>query len=478
MVAIILTGVAGNRSIQLARMKIRHWMIQYWDGYYQVNPFKRHTALNDITTLKLSDAIMFRVVFDEVPPGKKKLFHQASYSTFKKSNWFSMTPFQEILPDRDKTSWQINPSAHNTRQMTIYSRPVRGKSVLSLPAGTIHIAQMKADKCEKNSLQCVRIQGVPPFIKSVITYNPHNSYDAPPMEKDLAVPEAEIPAIDHILKQLSIKKSSDLDILTVIKHYFESRYQYSLTLQGKGNTKTALTHFLRHTKSGHCELFATAAVLMLRQMGIPARYVTGFVAHEYSRLEQQVLVRQKDAHAWAKVYINGKWQNFDPTPPDFSTIDSRNVTISPIKDFFSFLGFQLSRLRHETGKELMNQYGLWLVLPLGVILVFRLKKAGDIKKVSAAAGHAKKQKRSPSSPSFLWIEAALTQKGFPRNLHETYSGWIDRIQDQFDNRAALPLLKKLLQLHHQNRFGKSGLTGNRQQELENGIQRFLKEHIG
>lgn len=477
MAAIIFTGVTGSHSIQLARIKIRHWMIQYWSDYYQVNPFKRHTALNDITTLKLSNTILFRVVFDEVPTGGKMLLHQASYSTFRKSRWFAMTPFQEIFPGRDKTSWQINPSSHNTRQMTAYFRPVRGKAVLGLPAGTISIAQMKTDKCEKNSLQCVRIQGTPPFIKSVITYHPEISYDAPPMEKDLAVPETEIPAIDHVINRLNIKKSRDPDILTGIKHYFENQFQYSLTLQGKGDSKTALSHFLNQTKSGHCELFATAAVLILRHMGIPARYATGFMAHEYSRMGQQIIVRQKDAHAWAKVYINGKWQNFDPTPPDYLNIDNRNVTASPVKDFFSFLRFQMSRLRHETGKELMNQYGLWLVLPLGIILVFRLKKTGDIKKVPAATGHAKKQKKSPSAPSFLWIETALTQKGFPRNTHETYSSWIERIQDQFDTHAALSSLKKLLQLHHQDRFSRSGLTGSHQQELADGIHRFLKEHL-
>jgi transglutaminase-like putative cysteine protease len=46
--------------------------------------------------------------------------------------------------------------------------------------------------------------------------------------------------------------------------------------------ETPLARFLLRTRSGHCEYFATATVLLLRQLGIPARYAVGYAVHEAS----------------------------------------------------------------------------------------------------------------------------------------------------------------------------------------------------
>jgi len=124
-----------------------------------------------------------------------------------------------------------------------------------------------------------------------------------------------------------------------------------------------ILNFFNHTKAGHCEFFATATALLLRQVNIPTRYVTGYIAHEYSRLEGKLIVRQKDSHAWVKVFINGQWKNFDTTPPSFLIEDSEKTKSSLITDLLAFFGFKLSQLRNETGAKLMDKYGLWLTLP-------------------------------------------------------------------------------------------------------------------
>ena len=66
-------------------------------------------------------------------------------------------------------------------------------------------------------------------------------------------------------------------------------------------------------------------VVILREMGIPARLVTGFLGGEFNNLGDYYLVRESDAHAWVEVYFpEYGWVSFDPTPSD----DSYNSPIN------------------------------------------------------------------------------------------------------------------------------------------------------
>src|SRR5262249_28384683 len=65
----------------------------------------------------------------------------------------------------------------------------------------------------------------------------------------------------------------------------------------------------------YCEYFASAAALLLRLEGVPARYVKGFEVKDGSRSGDHYVVREADAHAWIDVYLPGQgWVEADPTP--------------------------------------------------------------------------------------------------------------------------------------------------------------------
>jgi protein-glutamine gamma-glutamyltransferase len=77
-----------------------------------------------------------------------------------------------------------------------------------------------------------------------------------------------------------------------------------------------LAYFLFTRRSGHCEFFAAAMTVMLRDIGIPARYVGGFLPGEYNDVGGDWIVRASDAHTWVEVFFPGYgWMTFDPTPP-------------------------------------------------------------------------------------------------------------------------------------------------------------------
>jgi transglutaminase-like putative cysteine protease len=99
----------------------------------------------------------------------------------------------------------------------------------------------------------------------------------------------------------------------LLDHFRTGGYQYSLA--GPGGTDHPLAALLR-SKRGYCEHFAAALVLMLREAGIPARMVGGYLGGEYNGDGGYYLVRQRSAHVWAEAYIDGRgWLRMDPTPP-------------------------------------------------------------------------------------------------------------------------------------------------------------------
>jgi hypothetical protein len=75
--------------------------------------------------------------------------------------------------------------------------------------------------------------------------------------------------------------------------------------------------FLFDTKSGYCDNFSTSMVVMLRTIGIPARWVKGFAPGELGRNENKESVYKitnNEAHSWVEAYMPGiGWMPFEPT---------------------------------------------------------------------------------------------------------------------------------------------------------------------
>ena len=72
--------------------------------------------------------------------------------------------------------------------------------------------------------------------------------------------------------------------------------------------------FLFQTRKGYCEHYASAFTVMMRQAGIPARVVTGYLGGEMNPLSDYMIVRQSDAHAWSEIWLEQQgWLRVDPT---------------------------------------------------------------------------------------------------------------------------------------------------------------------
>lgn len=106
----------------------------------------------------------------------------------------------------------------------------------------------------------------------------------------------------------------DLDKAKKIARFLRNNYTYSLYLLPPPEGVSQIEDFLFNSKKGYCEHYATAMILMLRTVGVPARIVTGFIGGELNEYGGYIIVRQSNAHSWVEAVIEGRWMMFDPTP--------------------------------------------------------------------------------------------------------------------------------------------------------------------
>ena len=101
----------------------------------------------------------------------------------------------------------------------------------------------------------------------------------------------------------------------VMQHLARPPFVYSRDMADPGTTPP-LDYFLETSHSGHCEYYASAMAILLREVGVPTRNVTGFSGAHYNAYGRYWSVLSGDAHAWVEVYLPREgWVTFDPTPP-------------------------------------------------------------------------------------------------------------------------------------------------------------------
>ncbi len=113
----------------------------------------------------------------------------------------------------------------------------------------------------------------------------------------------------------SLKQPTTDQTLEAIRSYLTQNFIYSLDTRPPKAHESLVNEFLFHSRKGYCVQFASAYVILARLNGIPARYVTGFLAYLPPN-QHHVVVTGLEAHAWAEVWDNRfGWRIEEATPP-------------------------------------------------------------------------------------------------------------------------------------------------------------------
>jgi len=424
------------------------------------------TALGAIGKLSLSGKIVIRL---SSPDGRfPSHLREASYNAFMSPFWHAThRGFSELLPETNDTTWVLQPeaaTAHWVRSSQFIRRDAR---LLAVPLGATELNELPVFRLETNRLGVLKVEEGPGFVDYITKYQEGQAFDSRPDEDDLAIPRAEEAALTQVALEAGVNPGmSSNEILRNTSRFFAENFQYSSFLGGpppKG--ATPLEQFLLKGRSGHCEFFATATALLLRQAAIPTRYAVGYSVCEIKG--RNAVVRERHAHAWCLAYVDGKWQDFDTTPASWSAIEAdRAAWWEPLRDKWSQAWFAFSKWRY--GKSSLRPYVPWLLGPLVAVLVAQLlwRSSKNRKRVAKAASDGAVWPGLDSE--FYQIQQMLGQSGFQREPHESILNWRARIKD------ALPgdclFAPNLVALHYRLRFDPTGLSAAERDELRRDVR--------
>ncbi|WP_061567767.1 DUF4129 domain-containing transglutaminase family protein [Geobacillus stearothermophilus] len=125
--------------------------------------------------------------------------------------------------------------------------------------------------------------------------------------------------VRDLAKQIAVGEQTAYDKVRAIEQYFQlGQYTYETKdVAVPKENEDYVDQFLFETKRGYCDNFSTSMVVLVRSLGIPARWVKGYTSGRLvSEQDEENLyeIRNHDAHAWVEVYFEGVgWVPFEPT---------------------------------------------------------------------------------------------------------------------------------------------------------------------
>ncbi|MBC8021594.1 MAG: DUF3488 domain-containing transglutaminase family protein, partial [Burkholderiales bacterium] len=264
-------------------------------------------APGNISNLIKSDAIAFRVQFDgDRPPFSTLYWRGPVLVAFDGRTWRGARPQpsgDNVMRHEKPTRYLVTLEPHQKTWLFAIDVPDQTR----LPAGTtLH-----------PDLQLVDPRGVRERrryeMTSFLDYRYGDRASKAGLQEALRFDESRNPRTIALGRQWAAESSSTPEVLQKAFQYFNREFTYTLEpplLDGQHPYDA----FLFETKQGFCEHYAGSFALAMRAAGIPARVVTGYQGGEVNQINNELVVRQADAHAWVEIWLRDQgWVRVDPT---------------------------------------------------------------------------------------------------------------------------------------------------------------------
>lgn len=471
-------GYGGQMGLRQAQARLEDAAIDWLTGLFagDTDPYRASTAFGDVGTLRLSDRILYRVE-TPAPLDQALLLRTAAYNRYLDGTWFANERgFAPVPPAATVDAWQwgTEPASGEGGSARIAAYLEGKRSILPLPTAAWRVEGLPVSELMRIPFGAVRVGEGPGLVRYLARYGQATAHDAPPEEADLRVPPQERPALKQIAAQWELAGLGPERAMLRIQTRFQQRFRYTQELPGPQSGETALSHFLLKRQRGHCEYFATATVLLLRQMGIPARYAVGYSVQEAGDGRQgEYLVRHSHAHAWALAWRDGRWWDLDTTPALWYQAQTAKAPLwQPLLDWLSdrYYHYTLQRLE---GTETGHNPWLWGALALLFLLLGYRLRLGQAFRLRPKPTPAKTEAKTQSPLSA--IEAALTKAGHPRHPWETHGDWLHRLRQHPELMQACAGLEPIRRLHYRQRYRDEGLHEAESNQMQELVQRWLEQ---
>ncbi|MGY0193574.1 transglutaminase family protein [Leptothrix sp. BB-4] len=292
--------------------------------------------LGDVAELALDDRLALRVQFDGPPPPPQALYFRGPVLSQPDGARWTVLPWRTgaALPDgldpRRQTE-QVLPSdlryVMTVEPLRVATLPLLenvlgvpepvgggepGLQLVPHPEGSWFASQPLTDRLQVRAAarRDARAPGLPEDLMNGVLSNwialpdglhPRTRAWAADLARQPAIADAPGPA-----------RRADVIAVALIAHIRQAGYAYTLSPGDLGGQP--LDAFWLDTRAGFCEHYATAFVVVMRSLGVPARIVTGYQGGTVNPIDGVLEVRQSDAHAWAEYWRAGDgWVKVDPT---------------------------------------------------------------------------------------------------------------------------------------------------------------------
>lgn len=259
-----------------------------------------------ISQLGLSEAIAFRAEFaGEPPPPAQRYWRGPVLTDFDGRTWRAAIAGNEDRPTvvarGPAYDYRLTIEPHNQRWLLALEHPVAADTQVRFARDQQLLAATPL-----RSRTRLQIVSHPEAVSGL-------SESPAVLERALRLPSGSNPRA--VATGTEIGRSSatpEAALQAVLGHIADLDLTYTLRPPLLG-THT-VDEFLYSTQLGFCEHFASAFTVLARAAGLPTRVVTGYQGGEINPIDQAMVVRQSDAHAWAEVWLAGRgWQRVDPT---------------------------------------------------------------------------------------------------------------------------------------------------------------------
>ena len=394
-----------------------------------ITGFSDTIELGHFGNLAESTRIVMRVEFGEgrdyLPPVSMLHFRGISFESYDGRSWSRRQSRPKPLrPGLDsyfevEADPRLRPADYHSAEIDIYLEPLESENkVLFMPTRPLAVRHLAtrfdrfrgtSRNFEQDDAEDLTIAGPSGTSFSYTAQagvlrasvddlrNLPTDYPRTLKRRYLQLPEALDSRVAALAEEVASDAGNPYDMAVRIVDHLQARYGY--TTEGAGETADPIATFLFERRKGHCEYFATAMVLMLRTLGVPARPVNGFLGASYNEFGDFYAVTEGRAHTWVEVWFpRYGWLAFDPTP----------AVETPPSDsgFFAVLDLWIDALRLRWYKWVV-EYDLekQLAVYTAAYNLFASKQnqvnlAPDLS-VSQMSNELKKMGRSFRSPTFL-----------------------------------------------------------------------------
>jgi protein-glutamine gamma-glutamyltransferase len=457
------------------------------------DPNEASTQIGKRGTVYQSSEIQWRLS----PVGKSpipQLLRTGSYNIYRFSKWENERESETDFIDLDSREVKEGEAYYllkeNADLSAIHSSLPRFKlrgsaaveSPLPLPGDAASIRDFNLDGVQRNTFGTIRLFPKDPVVDGLVLWKGNTNPEKPPIpEEDLRIPLQERVMLKKVASEIGITREAGLEEnLARLRLWFLHNFKYTrdLTIHSPRSVvtnPTAMCQFLTTVRSGHCEYFASASTLLLREIGIEARYTTGFAVMERDVKRKEFVIRGTHGHAWCRYWDKNSavWRDFDTTPPDWLAL------VKPPDTYAQKLNDMVKRFRED--------FFIWRNSPsnrLGVTIVMSVLAFGVSGFVIRRLWRSKR--RLNNFATFNTYEGPVIKTPLhdlepqarkhlgPRPTGKPFAEWLLQLQPSLIDQSTLA---QAIKLHQRLRFDPLAGHSQEQERLEklvDQLNRILK----